>query len=119
MEDPIDPTTQEIDGSSRTPVKDILRRAFSLLALCAVALALILYMIPYVTAVFVAQMSALISLPLTIGYFVMICISSGPDNVKTTTRDFVRALLLFMAGIALLWFTTVWMLGHTNWMFAR
>ena len=49
----------------------------------------------------------------------MICISSGPDNVKTTTRDFVRALLLFMAGIALLWFTTVWMLGHTNWMFTR
>ena len=116
MNDPADPNKQGIDGPPRTPVRDALRRIFSLLALCAVALALILYMIPYVTAVGLAQISALISLPLTLGYFVMICISSGQDNVKRTIRGFVGVLLLFLAGIATFYFTMAWMLGHTNWM---
>ena len=114
MKDPIDPTTEEIDGSSRTPVKDILRKTLSLLALCAIAVALILCALPYETAVGVAWISAVFSLPLTIGYLVMICISSGPDNVRTTIRGFVRVLLLFMAGIATLYFTTAALMSQTT-----
>ena len=114
MNDPVDQKTQEIDGSSRIPARNLLRRVFSLLALFAIAVAIILCALPYETAVGVAWISSVFSLPLTVGYLVMICISSGPDNVRTTIRGFVRVLLLFMAGIASLYFTTAALMSQTT-----